>query len=402
MVVKKTKTMVAPFFKPSEATCFSTPDRYQMYTMTDNAGIQAEDAPIQNPSVRAHGVGNNAVLHDWERNQVFSVTALAKEMWSRCDGATPLADIGQEIGSSVGLSLDKILNRLRQIASELNRQDLLFLPCRALESKGASTTMNIIFGNHQVEVRTSASEFAQVVQRLFCEMIGESRARQRLDVLDVWKQGGKYYMQGTRGHYVEDGSLEDTVRTLKHKISRRFKEARSDLIWLHAGAVSQNGTSVLVAGEWGSGKSTVVANLYRAGWKYLSDDRIPYDPDSGQIFSFPVPPAYRKPEEEYLSKDELAGLPKEYINLESPRVRNSSVQVNAIVFPAFKPDRPGKVEGRDAEEAAVELACGCLSASRYHGDAVEDLCRLADQVPAFQLQYSSGSSIASALASVIK
>lgn len=370
--------------------------------MTDNTTIRIEDAPIRNPSVEAYGVGNDAVLHDPERNQVFSVTALAKEVWNYCDGATSLRQMGREISSLVDVPLDKTIDRLRQIASDLESQNLLLVPSDDLTGQGEMATMNIIFGDYQVEVRTNTSEFAQATRRLFHEMLGGDSGRETIDVLNVGRSDGQYYVQGTRGRHAEKSSLENAVRTLKHKVSRRFMEARPDLIWLHAGAAARNDTSVLVAGEWGSGKSTVIANLYRAGWKYLSDDRVPYDPDSGQILPFPIPLAYRQPGEEKLSKQDLAGLPKKYLRIESERVKESFSRIDAIVFLTFEPDYPARIEEHCTAEAAVGLACSCLSAGRYHGDAIQKLCELADQVPTFHLQYNSQSPIASLLASAVE
>jgi serine kinase of HPr protein (carbohydrate metabolism regulator) len=46
------------------------------------------------------------------------------------------------------------------------------------------------------------------------------------------------------------------------------------LYGLHAGAVERAGTSLLIVGNSGCGKTTTAVVLVRSGWRYLSDDAV--------------------------------------------------------------------------------------------------------------------------------
>jgi hypothetical protein len=59
-----------------------------------------------------------------------------------------------------------------------------------------------------------------------------------------------------------------------------------DKTWLHAGAVEKNGKAYVFTGEGGVGKTSLVLNLVRAGYNYLSDDFLIIN-NVGVAFPFP-------------------------------------------------------------------------------------------------------------------
>ncbi len=73
---------------------------------------------------------------------------------------------------------------------------------------------------------------------------------------------------------------------LNHVHSMMFERTR-DLLLVHAGCVSQGDVAVLLPADPGSGKTTLVASLVRAGFGYLSDEIAPVDPQSGLVHPFP-------------------------------------------------------------------------------------------------------------------
>ncbi|WP_263784481.1 PqqD family protein [Salinibacter grassmerensis] len=381
---------------------------------SQDGDVQSHDVPLRNPSVTAYRVDGDAVLHDSERDQVFAITALARELWERCDGNTPLVEMGRAIGGTANAPPPEVMETLRQMASRLRDQGLLFVPSGDISRTGQDgppdakngETLRVVFGAHQVKVRTDAPKLARAVRRVFHGMLGGRRGDdsrpETVDVLAAGRSGEQYYVRGAGGDQTEEHTLDSAIRDLKHTALRRFMEARPDLIWLHAGAATRDDTSVLVAGPWGSGKSTVIAALCRSGWTYLSDNMAPHDPNSGAILPFPTTIAYRESGKEALSREELAGRPKTRVTLEPARIRDAPVQPDAVFLPVFNPGRPAEVERQGAAEAAVSLVERCQNAGRHHGDAVDRLCRLAGQVPAFQLCYNSRSSISGLLTSALR
>lgn len=91
------------------------------------------------------------------------------------------------------------------------------------------------------------------------------------------------------------------ARTLDaEELSERFEsdlqlfvaEAARRRVFVHAGAVGWKGRAVLVPGRSFSGKTTLVAELVRAGATYYSDEFAVLDP-SGRVHPYPKPLAVR-------------------------------------------------------------------------------------------------------------
>lgn len=63
------------------------------------------------------------------------------------------------------------------------------------------------------------------------------------------------------------GSLADTVERLRYEVLLRLIQARSDLLWLHAGAAAYQCNSVMILGSWGRSKR--LGDIAKLTWKNL-------------------------------------------------------------------------------------------------------------------------------------
>jgi HprK-related kinase A len=58
---------------------------------------------------------------------------------------------------------------------------------------------------------------------------------------------------------------------------------------LHAASVEKDGRALILTGESGSGKSTLSALLGANGWRFMGDEFVLIDPESGELRAFPRP-----------------------------------------------------------------------------------------------------------------
>jgi hypothetical protein len=109
------------------------------------------------------------------------------------------------------------------------------------------------------------------------------------------KDDGTYDLQVRDDFLTWDNSLELAMMMLDSHVQEVVALHAPDLIFVHAGAVAQNGRCLLVPGSSFAGKSTMVAALIRAGATYYSDDFAPLDAD-GRVHPYPKPLYIRTPD----------------------------------------------------------------------------------------------------------
>jgi hypothetical protein len=87
---------------------------------------------------------------------------------------------------------------------------------------------------------------------------------------------------------LDGASYDNTLRHLFWHINAETCRQTGSFLLIHAGAVATpSGDGLILPGESGSGKTTMVAGLVRAGFGYLSDEAAAIDPVSRQLFPFP-------------------------------------------------------------------------------------------------------------------
>ena len=250
-------------------------------------------------------------------------------------------------------------------------------------------TLQVGFGGSKVAVYSDAPEVLAGLRRIFREML-ESEPTRTVERLEVQWRDGKYNVSGITEASIECDSLANTVERLRYEVVLRLIQARSDLLWLHAGAAAYRCSSVMILGAWGRGKSTLVTSLYANGWTYLSDDVIPLDPNSGRAFPFPLTPMVREDPGQELPLEHLSEVRKRVVLLRPERVCRDPVPIRTVVFPVYRRGCHTELLPCSPATAALELLQNCLNFPSHREAAVQYVCDLVRKVPAFRLPYSDG------------
>lgn len=266
------------------------------------------------------------------------------------------------------------------------------------------TTLHISFANQQVAVTSSVEAILAPVQHMFRRLLTNDPS-EVLDKLTVEGEQGTYQVGGASAFGGGDGSLRGTLQSIKFEVIHRFVEANPDLLWLHAGAaatrIGSDMKAIVLCGAWGRGKSTLVANLCRKDWLYLSDDIVPVAMASGKLVSFPLTPMMREHDEadreSVLNPVQVSGLKKTVVDLADDAFLDQPVSIAGIVFPQYDPHAQMMLEPASPASATLELMQNCLNL-KYHKDAaVRYLAGLVGTVPVYKLPYNNGAQAADLL-----
>jgi hypothetical protein len=191
-------------------------------------------------------------------------------------------------------------------------------------------------------------------------------------------------------------SLVDVARYALWDVQYHATQNIRAFVALHAGAVANADSSLVLPGPMESGKSTLVASLLKTGWSYLSDEVAALDPVTGRVYPFPK---YL-----YLDQTSVDVFPGLDGRLEDRDERSRGrldrtvrpedlgagvsgpLPPRAVVF--LSRDRQGspRLIPIASAEAVKQMADNCFNLHRYGDRGVVLLSKVATRSEAFRLE----------------
>ena len=221
---------------------------------------------------------------------------------------------------------------------------------------------------------------------------------------EILHDGGRHVVLEESVSVGECEALDELAPLLKDRIRRRVINRHPYFMQLHAGAVADEKSCILLPGAPGSGKTTLTAGLVRAGYGSLSDEVALLDEDSFEVRAVPLSLTVKPGAVPVLSPDhpELSALPAHlredgkivrYLNPPEgsiPPDPARSYPVRALVFPSFRPAEPTSLRAIPKVVALQQLLSECLSMPRaLDPDRAAGLVRWIRQVDCFELRSRS-------------
>ena len=255
-----------------------------------------------------------------------------------------------------------------------------------------STTINqqtlyIAFEEHQVAVHSNVTEVLARVRQSFREMLA-LEPKKIVGQLEVSWKNGEYYLLGGSEGSTRNSTLDDVLCSLKYEAIMGLIKARPELLWLHAGAAAYQGSAIVISGCSGRGKSTLVTSLCTRGWRYLSDDVLPLNLNSGKVIPFPRTPEVRENIGRELPPEQIQELKQTELELKPEIVCKEAMPIKALVFPTYSLYSPTQILPYSPATAALELLQNCINFVDHKQIAVRHVCELVKHLPTFRLSYS--------------
>lgn len=159
---------------------------------------------------------------------------------------------------------------------------------------------------------------------------------------------------------------------------------------IHAAALTLRGRGLLIAGDSGTGKTTLTVALLRAGFGFLGDDTVflSGDRDATRVFAFPDEIDFTDQTASFfpelgrlLESPKRAGFPKRNVHVDDFAGTHIAWECMplALVFPNVNGTDRSYVEPMTRDDALVELAPNVLlteaSSSQAHLNALARLVR---------------------------
>jgi hypothetical protein len=259
-----------------------------------------------------------------------------------------------------------------------------------------SASCLVSFMGEAVAVSSNDAATARSLAGLFEPMIADGTAEPVATVrLQVLADGARLLVNGA---LVADSSgAAPLMRRCYREVVTCYVERHPELVWMHAGCAATENGAVILPGDWGRGKTSIVLALCEHGWSYFSDDIAPVDVASGEVLPFPATPQKRPPTRAVVSRDELGILPKSAAAVDAHLVAKNPRPLSMIVLPYYRRNAAAEFFDISPAEAVGEMLESCLSLTKNEDAAVKRLCALVEALPVHRLVFDKAEEAAELL-----
>jgi hypothetical protein len=175
-----------------------------------------------------------------------------------------------------------------------------------------------------------------------------------------------------RRRLIQTRDLDRLVSFLKTHVERTVAAKAADRIFFHAGAVAWQGKAILLPGRSGSGKSSLVRELIRAGAMYLSDEFAVVD-EEGLVYPFARPLSLRT------AAGKLACPASDF----AAETADGPLPVGLLVFTEYLPESAFRASRLTAGRAALELLKHTVAVRAQPRRAMRIAMSVVSRCPAF-------------------
>ena len=201
-----------------------------------------------------------------------------------------------------------------------------------------------------------------IVERLFSVFIGGAGSRPNLRRYSL--------LYGGLERLVRTFDDEQIFTTIESNIRIRVAEAARRRLFVHAGAVGWKGQAIIIPGNSFSGKTTLVAELVRAGATYYSDEYAVLDA-RGRLHPFLKPLSMRDngtQEQTDYAVEDLGG-----------KAGKRPLPVGVVVLSSYKRGARWRPQELSAGRGVLEIMAHSISTRNQPGVALSTLHKVASQ-----------------------
>jgi hypothetical protein len=193
---------------------------------------------------------------------------------------------------------------------------------------------------------------------------------------------------------VQSASVADLATSFVHSVNRKAIAA-DYAVMCHAGGVERDGVGVVLPAHTESGKTTLTAGLVRAGYSYLSDEAVAFDPVTRLIEPYPKPLSIDAGSHHLFPELEPAPAPGDdatpNVQWQVPpdAIRPGSVgrpcAARLIVFPKYEAEATTEVEPLSQAAGLLELATNTFEFRSHARRSLEALAEVVRSAQCYRM-----------------
>jgi hypothetical protein len=186
--------------------------------------------------------------------------------------------------------------------------------------------------------------------------------------------------------------LDVALEVLESELRMFVASNSPGYVFIHAGVVAQGNRAIVIPGRSFSGKTTLVAELVRAGARYYSDELAVLDHE-GLVHPYPKPLSIRLRGFTQTDHDvsELGGT-----------AGTEPLEIGLVVLSEYLPDAVWDPQSISSGEAVLALLANAFGADTRPAETLEALRRAVGTASAVQSERGEAAAIVDALLELMR
>jgi hypothetical protein len=257
---------------------------------------------------------------------------------------------------------------------------------------GQVETLTVSFGGQSVLLEYPADWGAEL--RLLFGWSAGSHSEPHAHFTLTEDQDGRFELREDGRPALHAIEREDVPTRISEFVTHRLAKNIGTGVALHGGVVGWHGCSILVPGNSGSGKSSLVAWFVEAGFDFLTDELAVLAPDGVLLSGFPRALMLRADADAVVGQlsplrylRNLQSGTRLMLRPDSPASPHENLPCRLMIFPSFLRGAALKLEPIRPVDAAMRLMTFNTNAGNLADGGLAAITRLVRRVPAIALHY---------------
>ena len=379
-------------------------------------------------SLRAFPFGENLAVLSPDRDSMLVLNSSARLIWEYLSEGQDLDCLVDEISLHFGVPREKAVKDVESVFQASLGKGFLTageggrnpekraarrdLPSRSLKQVGQPVVEKAYrLSDVPFRIRFYAAEIAAIF-RLVLGHLEVPLSPHIETVFEVSAEDSCYVLTKDGDEIGRESSPNALRHLLVFEIAKVSYPRMDWLIFMHAGAIADGQRCIVFPGVPGCGKSTLVAALIHAGFRYVAEDLVPVSREFGVV---PVPARLCIRNGGWLALlrefPEIQALPdsgrengSKYVTPPPcAEILPPHLPVHCLVFPDYSPGRALEISSISSEYALARLVqTGSWFEKNMDDSAVEALLHWIQVTPAYQLCYAALGDAVTAVRSLLR
>ena len=336
-------------------------------------------------------VGDGLIIARQHGQRLYALNETARLLWTWRTAGMTEARMAEELAAAFDIDPAIAARDVGATLRQWRDESLIGARHRAI---------SCVVGGCRVLIQLGPSDVRDAVIPLLSNFIADENEGpdRRTASIEVTEREGKYLVSTGSETSTLAPTVDAVLEAVLISLPQHVFNATDWQFSMHSAAVGRGGGCILIAGESGRGKSTLLAHMLAEGFDYVADDLVLIVPPDLAVLPIPMPLILKRgswdplaavlPGLEAARVFRRGGRDVKYWNPGRGQIAREPRPIRGIIFPRYVKDAPFKATQLSAFHAIERITKAPMRIGiPLAHQAVERLVALIERCPVYELSY---------------